>query len=156
MKLFAATAVAAFLATAPALAEDAALPATSPAATGTTLVVTHATFITVPDTSDWLASRLMGSSVYSPANENLGKITDVVANDDGQVKAVVIGVGGFLGIGEKNVAVAPGALLRVADGDSWKYQLDTTKDALSAAPEFKAPKTPTLDKPIAGSKTSSP
>ncbi|MCX5481417.1 PRC-barrel domain-containing protein [Kaistia geumhonensis] len=146
-KLFAATALAGMLAVAPAFAQDATpAPATPPAATGDATATTPSAtgrFIPAPSQDDWVASRLMGSTVYSPANETLGEINDVVASQDGQVKALVIGVGGFLGIGQKNVAVAPSELQRVADGDSWRYQLNTTKEELNAAAEFKVPEPPT-------------
>ncbi len=56
------------------------------------------------------AEWLSGSNVYNRQDENLGTINDMIIGADGQVKAVVIGVGGFLGIGEKNVAVAFDAL----------------------------------------------
>ena len=151
-KLFAATALAGMLAVAPAFAQDATpAPATPPAATGDATATPPAAagaataptatgrFIPAPSQDDWVASRLIGSTVYSPANESLGDINDIVASQDGQVKAVVIGVGGFLGIGEKNVAVAPAELQRVADGNSWRYQLNTTKDELNSAAEFKIP-----------------
>ena len=48
----------------------------------------------------------MGATVYGPGDENLGDINDVILAKEGGIDAVVIGVGGFLGIGEKNVAVA--------------------------------------------------
>jgi len=145
-KLFAATALAGMLAVAPAFAQDATpAPATPPAATGdatATMPTATGRFIPAPSQDDWVASRLIGSTVYSPANESLGDINDVVASQDGQVKAIVIGVGGFLGIGHKNVAVAPAELQRVADGNNWRYQLNTTKDELNAAAEFKIPEPP--------------
>ena len=143
-KLFAATALAGLLAAAPAFAQD-ATPAqtTPPAATGDTTMTQPATpierFLASPAADDWMASRLIGSTIYGVGDESLGDVNDVIATKDGQVKAIVIGVGGFLGIGEKNVAVSPSALQRVADGNSWKYQLATTKDELNAAPEFQAP-----------------
>ena len=53
----------------------------------------------------WRASRLEGLSVYNNNNEKIGDISEVLVNRQGQVEAVVIGVGGFLGIGERHVAV---------------------------------------------------
>ncbi|SHF23588.1 PRC-barrel domain-containing protein [Kaistia soli DSM 19436] len=144
-KLFAATAIAGLLAAAPAFAQDATpAPTTPPAATGDTVTPVTPTapldrFVAAPAADDWVASRLIGSTIYGVGDENLGDVNDLIATKDGQVKAVVIGVGGFLGIGEKNVAVNPSALERVADGNSWKYRLNTTKDELTAAPEFKVP-----------------
>lgn len=138
-KILAATALAGFLAAGPAFAQDATTPAEMPAATidTQTSAMTGERFITVQAADDWLASRMIGSTVYGPADESVGDINDVVVASNGQVKAVVIGVGGFLGIGEKNVAVNPTALQRVTDGDKVRYELATTKDELTNAPEFK-------------------
>ena len=52
-----------------------------------------------------MASDLRGSNVYGANNENVGDIKDILLERDGRVAAMVIGVGGFLGIGEKNVAL---------------------------------------------------
>ncbi|MCX5515957.1 hypothetical protein C3941_05020 [Kaistia algarum] len=138
-KILAATALAGFLAAGPAFAQDATTPAPAPAATTDMSATTAMTerFITLQAPDDWLAARLIGSTVYSPADDNLGDINDLVVASNGTVKAVVIGVGGFLGIGEKNVAINPTALERVADGNTVKYRLATTKEELTAAPEFK-------------------
>jgi len=53
----------------------------------------------------WRASKLVGLSVYNDANESIGSINDMLTDKSGNIKAVVIGVGGFLGIGEHLVAV---------------------------------------------------
>jgi len=55
--------------------------------------------------SQWRASKLVGVDVYGADNQRIGDINEVLLNKDGMAEAVVIGVGGFLGIGEKNVAV---------------------------------------------------
>jgi putative membrane protein len=52
-----------------------------------------------------MASDLRGTTVYGADNENIGEIDDIVLQRDGRIAAVVVGVGGFLGIGEKNVAI---------------------------------------------------
>jgi len=62
-------------------------------------------FITEERPGVWQASKLMKLNVYNEANEKVGDINDVLLDRDGKVEAVVIGVGGFLGIGEHNVAV---------------------------------------------------
>ena len=54
----------------------------------------------------WRASKLMGLDVYNDANEKLGDINELILDKDGKVNAVVIGVGGFLGMGEHDVAVS--------------------------------------------------
>src|ERR1700710_1146597 len=53
----------------------------------------------------WRASKLVGLNVYNDKNESLGSINDLLTDKDGNIKAVVIGVGGFLGVGEHLVAV---------------------------------------------------
>jgi sporulation protein YlmC with PRC-barrel domain len=54
---------------------------------------------------DWRASKLVGLSVYNDNNENLGSITDLIMDKSGNIKAAVLGVGGFLGMGAHLVAV---------------------------------------------------
>ena len=53
----------------------------------------------------WRASKLVGLNVYNDSNESLGSINDLLTDKSGNIKAVVIGVGGFLGVGEHLVAV---------------------------------------------------
>jgi sporulation protein YlmC with PRC-barrel domain len=55
---------------------------------------------------NWRTSKLVGLNVYNDSNESLGSINDLLADKNGDIKAVVIGVGGFLGVGEHLVAVA--------------------------------------------------
>jgi sporulation protein YlmC with PRC-barrel domain len=54
---------------------------------------------------DWRASKVVGLNVYNDNNENLGSINDLLTDKSGNIKAVVIGVGGFLGVGSHLVAV---------------------------------------------------
>jgi sporulation protein YlmC with PRC-barrel domain len=54
---------------------------------------------------NWRASKLVGLSVYNDNNESLGSINDLLTDKSGNIKAVIIGVGGFLGVGEHLVAV---------------------------------------------------
>jgi len=90
--------------------------------------------------SDNLASELIDQAVYSSAGddaEEIGNITDVVFNQEGSMTAVVIGVGGFLGIGEKSVAVPFDTLQFVVAADNTeRWVVETSADALNAAPEF--------------------
>ena len=55
---------------------------------------------------NWRASKVVGLSVYNDKNESLGSINDLLMDKSGNIKGVVIGVGGFLGVGEHLVAVA--------------------------------------------------
>ena len=54
----------------------------------------------------WRASKLIGLSVYNEGNEKLGDINELILDKDGKINAVVIGVGGFLGMGEHDIAVS--------------------------------------------------
>jgi sporulation protein YlmC with PRC-barrel domain len=62
-------------------------------------------FMTKMETNQIMASDLIGTRVVSANNESIGDINDVIVDRNGQVMAAVVGVGGFLGIGEKDVAV---------------------------------------------------
>jgi sporulation protein YlmC with PRC-barrel domain len=55
---------------------------------------------------DWRASKVVGLNVYNDANESVGSINDLLTDKTGNIKAVIIGVGGFLGVGEHLVAVS--------------------------------------------------
>jgi sporulation protein YlmC with PRC-barrel domain len=54
---------------------------------------------------NWRASKVVGLSVYNDNNESLGSINDLLMDKSGNIKAVVLGVGGFLGVGEHLVAI---------------------------------------------------
>jgi sporulation protein YlmC with PRC-barrel domain len=55
---------------------------------------------------DWRASKVVGLNVYNDKNESVGSINDLLTDKSGNIKAVVIGVGGLLGVGEHLVAVS--------------------------------------------------
>ncbi|OHV85522.1 PRC-barrel domain-containing protein [Ensifer sp. LCM 4579] len=85
------------------------------------------------------ANSYIGQTVYNANDENVGEINDLIIEKDGGIEAAVIGVGGFLGIGEKNVAV-PFANIEAnmqEDGLTLKLMTTETADSLKAAPEFK-------------------
>jgi len=86
-----------------------------------------------------LATNMIGESVYNGTGdnaENIGDVNDIVMSKDGKVDAVVVGVGGFLGIGEHNVAVEFDKLSWAeANGDRWLV-FPATKEQLEAMPEF--------------------
>ncbi|TAU66870.1 PRC-barrel domain containing protein [Rhizobium ruizarguesonis] len=85
------------------------------------------------------ANTYIGQSVYNGNNESIGSVNDLILKKDGGFVAAIVGVGGFLGIGEKNVAV-PMEKITVAqntqDG-SVKLTTSETAESLKAAPEFK-------------------
>lgn len=90
--------------------------------------------------SDNLATEIIGKQVYASAAadaEHIGDINNLVVGEDGAIQAAIIGVGGFLGIGEKNVAVNMDDLEFVTAADNTeRYVLETTKEALNSAPAF--------------------
>ena len=55
---------------------------------------------------NWRASKMMGLDVYNESNEKLGDITEILVDNTGKINAVVIGVGGFLGVGQHDIAVS--------------------------------------------------
>jgi sporulation protein YlmC with PRC-barrel domain len=63
------------------------------------------TFVTSQDMSQWRAPKLIGVGVYGPDDKQIGKIDDLLVDKNGSAKTIVIGVGGFLGFGKKDVAV---------------------------------------------------
>ena len=81
----------------------AAQPAPAPGGSGVQ-------YITQGRPDMWRASQLEGVDIYNNNNEKIGDVSDVLVDQSGKVEAVVIGVGGFLGIGERNVAVPFNAL----------------------------------------------
>jgi sporulation protein YlmC with PRC-barrel domain len=81
------------------------------------------------------ANDFIGQTVYSRANENVGKVADVILSENG-VQAVVLGVGGFLGMGSKDVAVKMSSIQVSQDGSSTKLIVDASKDQLKAAPTY--------------------
>jgi sporulation protein YlmC with PRC-barrel domain len=77
---------------------------------GTQMQGSQIQYITQNRADLWRASKLEGLNVYNQNNEEIGDIREVLVNSEGEVEAVVIGVGGFLGIGERDVAVPFDAL----------------------------------------------
>jgi hypothetical protein len=89
--------------------------------------------------TDWRGTKLVGTIVYGPDNASIGDVKDVIIGNDSKVRAVVIGVGGFLGVGEKNVAVPLDSLniTRKPESESIeKITVGYSKDELKQAPGF--------------------
>ena len=77
-------------------------------------------------------------NVYDPSDNKIGEIMDVLVDRDGKVSALIIGVGGFLGMGEKDVAVPFNAVRATTkDNNKWYLVMNSTKDALKSAKGFK-------------------
>jgi sporulation protein YlmC with PRC-barrel domain len=97
------------------------------------------TFVQEQKATEWRSSKLVGADVYGPGDDKIGAINDVLIASTGNVQAVVVGVGGFLGVGEKNVAIPFDALTitRKPNGATIsKVSVTYSKDDLKNAPKF--------------------
>jgi sporulation protein YlmC with PRC-barrel domain len=85
-------------------------------------------------TDHWLASDVYKASVYDPSEHKIGNVTDLMIDSNGNVTAAIIGVGGFLGVAEKDVVI-PFKELKVStrEGKDWLV-LNRTKDELKMVP----------------------
>ncbi len=84
------------------------------------------------------AGSILGKEVRSATDEKLGRIVDVIVDRRGTTRAAVIDFGGFLGVGSKKIAVAWEILIfRVPPGGEGRITVQTTRDRLNKAPEFK-------------------
>ncbi|MGZ8416784.1 MAG: PRC-barrel domain-containing protein [Methyloceanibacter sp.] len=94
-------------------------------------------FLSKQASDDVLATNLIGQSVYNAQDENIGDINDLVSDRGGKIVAVLIGSGGFLGLGEKDVAVRFEDLKLARDeSDNVKIIADLNKETLAAAPDY--------------------
>jgi sporulation protein YlmC with PRC-barrel domain len=136
---------------------------TATTVTATTTSVTATNWMTQEATGQWRASKMVGLHVYNEDNEKIGDVAELIIDRGGTLEAVVVGAGGFLGIGERDVAVpygqiewvfAPVGPARTSTGatpvttgaattSSANYSypdhalLKMTKDQLKGAPAFK-------------------
>ena len=116
-----------------AQAPDQTQPAPPAATTSKAQVITEQK----PD--QFLASKLKGTDVIGTNNEKIGDVNDMLFDKDGKILAYVVGVGGFLGIGTKDVALSPMSfqIVPANDKESMKLKLSMTKDELKTAADFK-------------------
>jgi sporulation protein YlmC with PRC-barrel domain len=82
-------------------------------------------------------SDLYKQNVYDTADNKIGEVKDVILSPDGRASALIVSVGGFLGMGEKDVALPFDAVKRKTKDNKTYLTLDATKDALKSAPGFK-------------------
>jgi sporulation protein YlmC with PRC-barrel domain len=95
---------------------------------------------------EWLASKLRAMTVVGSDNQKIGEVADILLDKSGQVKALIVGVGGILGLGAKEVAVDLTQFREVpaSNGNKVQLKMSMTKEQLTQAPEFKPlPSTPT-------------
>ena len=82
--------------------------------------------------TDWYKQN-----VYDPTDHKIGEIMDVLVDKSGKISALIVGVGGFLGAGEKDVAVPFDAVRPTMKDKKWWLVMNATKDSLKSAPGFK-------------------
>jgi hypothetical protein len=84
-----------------------------------------------------LATSYIGSSVFTPTDENIGDINDMIFDGEGGIQAVVVGIGGFLGMGEKDVALPLKKITVTRDeNNAIKLTVQATREELEQAPAF--------------------
>jgi hypothetical protein len=127
-KIFPAFGTLAALIAAPALIAQTQMPSNTMPMTGT--------FLSVQANNQWLATKIIGLTVFGPADDEIGSINDLVIDQSGAVQAAV--VGGFLRLGAKDVAIALKDLKisRIPDGD--KVTVRLSRNELELAPTFQA------------------
>ena len=96
------------------------------------------TFVSVPE-NDELSSKVVGLDVYNNDNKDIGQIKDIALSSNGRSQAYIVSVGGFLGMGNRYIAVNPSAVkVTYNENDKkWHASMNATADQLRAAPEFK-------------------
>jgi sporulation protein YlmC with PRC-barrel domain len=76
-----------------------------PAPAAQTAPTTMQPAATQQQTGQWRGSKLIGLDIYNNNNEKIGDVSEIITNSSGQIEAVVVGVGGFLGLGQHDVAL---------------------------------------------------
>ena len=97
-----------------------------------------AKFINSQRQDQYLASKFKGTDVIGADDKKIGDVSDILFDKDKKVLAYIVGVGGFLGIGSKDVALDPAAFQAVpgSSANDYKLRLSMTKDELKQAPAF--------------------
>jgi PRC-barrel domain protein len=100
--------------------------------------------ITEQKADQLLATKVKGTNVVGSNDEKVGDISDILFDKEGKILAYVVGVGGFLGIGAKDVALSPASfqIMPASERESMKLKISMTKDELKNAAEFKPYKEP--------------
>jgi sporulation protein YlmC with PRC-barrel domain len=95
-------------------------------------------FVSTQKPDQWLASKFKGTDVLGSDNQKIGDVSDILFDKTGKVEAFVISVGGFLGVGSKEVALAPSSFDVVPgdNGSAAKLKVAATKDELKDAQNF--------------------
>src|SRR5450759_1060323 len=95
-------------------------------------------FVASQKPDQWLASKFKGTDVLGADNQKIGDVADILFDKSGKVDAIIVSVGGFLGLGSKHVAIAPSAfdVVKAQNDTSDKLKISATKDQLEQAQNF--------------------
>ncbi len=110
-----------------------AVPAAAQVAGGTTTVDTRVTESTRLAVGWSVKKTLMGKSIYNVAGEKIGKVDDLIISPDGNVSYVIVGAGGFIGIGRHDVAIP---IAQIQEQSGRIVMPGATKDMIKAMPQF--------------------
>ena len=139
----------------PSTPPAATAPSTTPAPSASTTAPKSgaAHFVQKQSSEQWLFSKFKGTDVIGTDDKKIGDVSDVLFDKDKKILAYIVGVGGFLGIGSKDVAIDPASFQTVPgkDQNDFKLRLAMTKDELKAAPAFEPYQAP---RPVSSSNTS--
>jgi sporulation protein YlmC with PRC-barrel domain len=124
--------VAAAGATAAAFAQAPEQPGGGPTVSGSQIIGAQGA-------DEWLASQLRGTAVISSDNQRIGEVVDVLLDRNGQARAFVVGEGGTMGLGAREIAIDLSQFHEMPAGDGGKAQLKVpmTKEQLANVPEFR-------------------
>jgi len=94
-------------------------------------------FLAKQDSSEWLVGNLIGETVMNANNDSIGEVNDLITDRNGKIIAVLIGAGGFLGIGEKDIAIRlEDVKISRDENNDLKLMANVSKEALAAAPDY--------------------
>jgi sporulation protein YlmC with PRC-barrel domain len=153
-----------------AQANPSTAPSAPPAAKVDAAPVDSAKFIQAQGADQWVFSKFKGTDVIGPDNAQVGDVNDLLFDKNGKIVGLIVGVGGFLGIGEKSVAIDMSAFQPVpadtgsstssavsssSDPTNVKLKVSWTKDQLKNAPDFQyyKPASRTSDRPASSPTT---
>jgi sporulation protein YlmC with PRC-barrel domain len=121
----------------PSSSAEAAPQSIEPAAPKTAEAAGGTQFLLKQESGDYLASNLIGKSVYNSQDEVIGDINDLVSDESGKIVGVLLGSGGFLGIGEKDVAIRFEELKLARDeNNDIKVIANLDQETLASAPDY--------------------
>ena len=122
---------------APTANQTAQAPANPPSTTGAAPAGSNVQIMNDVPANTMTVTNYYKQAVYDPQNSRIGDVDDVLMSPDGRVNALVIGVGGFLGIGEKHVVVPFNVVKAENKDNKVTLVMNSSKDELKAAPGFK-------------------